>query len=113
MENQTMMKASADAELKQLQKELATAGVLAKTFEKGVMIAQKKMNAEIVPNEVFNERLSVCANCEFKGNVLVEGLEIKGCTICSCPFATKLKFAKHYSFIEMKLIETKCPLQRW
>ena len=83
--------------------------VLAKTIITGLVA----LGSELVENDEYLSRLDICNGCEKQGNVIVKGLNIKGCTVCNCPFSTKPRFKTHFSSIEGKIIETKCPINNW
>jgi len=71
--------------------------------------AIKAMGGELVDDATFERRREVCESCTFYRDVLFKGLNLKGCSVCSCPLQTKGRTKKYYSFQSLKVIDTKCP----
>jgi len=71
--------------------------------------AIKALGGELVDDDTFGRRRQVCESCPLYGEVLFKGLNLKGCSVCSCPLETKGRTKKYYSFSALKVIDTKCP----
>jgi hypothetical protein len=69
----------------------------------------------LVNNLEYKTRLSICKACPKAGQVTVTAhiaKDVPGCTICGCPFATKLK-ARTYTNIFGEKVVSSCPLDKW
>ena len=63
---------------------------------------------ELVSSEQYRQRLEVCTKCPNAGDVTpLPGITVQGCTLCGCPFRTKLKTKTHLK--KLKRVITKCP----
>jgi hypothetical protein len=79
------------------------------------------LGGSFVSEEQYAARLGVCAGCPRKGMVsvpvpVVSGLtlraaEMRGCTVCGCPFATKPRVREYRGISGMKTVE--CPEGKW
>lgn len=72
-----------------------------------------RLGGEQVSHEQYKARLEVCHRCELAGTVRIDlpfrKLELEGCTECGCPFATKPKWEKYFSFEKLRIIKAQCP----
>jgi len=68
-----------------------------------------QFGGEQVIKEHYNERVAICQKCPKGGVVSILGHNMEGCTICKCPFATKPRWKKYFSFIQLKIIPATCP----
>lgn len=67
---------------------------------------------ELVERPVYEHRKNICDGCEKKGAVNVLGLAFEGCTVCGCPFDTKLWMEKVVNKIHQTVLGTEkvfCP----
>lgn len=71
-----------------------------------------RASATFVSDEVEQQRMSVCRGCEHAGEVQVLGRKVDGCTLCGCPFETKLK-TKTYIHPTKGRTVTTCPAGKW
>lgn len=74
-----------------------------------------KFGGTLVSDDQYNQRVSKCNGCEFMGGVSLPGVsdEVKGCTICKCPLATKPRYKKYFSFTQLRTVLAKCPKGFW
>lgn len=64
---------------------------------------------ESVTDKVYQERLKICKGCPKAGIVQpVPTIKIEGCTLCGCPFRTKLKTATYFDTEEKRTVQTTC-----
>lgn len=67
----------------------------------------------MVSEAEYEKRLEVCRGCELAGQVGIPmpggPISLEGCTECGCPFATKPKWKKYFSFKELRIKEATCP----
>jgi len=63
----------------------------------------------LVGKAEHDRRAEICNGCERRGTVDVLGAKFEGCTLCGCPFATKL-WAKWHPLDGGTV---KCPAKKW
>ena len=68
-----------------------------------------RAGGSLVSERVYSERMAICQQCPNKGTVKVVGVEFDGCTVCGCPFATKLRVDWH----ALDGGKVKCPQGKW
>jgi len=61
-----------------------------KSFKARVFSSVIKQGGRLAPKGMAEARLKECEKCEYAGKVRpLPKLELRGCTLCGCPFITK------------------------
>ena len=68
-----------------------------------------ELGGTLVSEAEYERRVLICEGCEFHKNVSVAGFEMKGCSICKCPTATKPRYEKYFSLKKLKIVKAVCP----
>lgn len=68
---------------------------------------------ELVSDEQYERRLTICKSCPFLGRVNVGGHDLEGCTKCGCPTSTKPKVKHYFNPRKFKKITVECPIGKW
>lgn len=67
-----------------------------------------RAGGHIAPDEQYRKRYETCKMCKYKGEVQpLPLIKTEGCTICKCPFRTKLKTVTHIK--NGQRVTTSCP----
>ena len=80
-----------------------------------------KFGGTMVTEEHYQERVKICKGCPDYGMVRVPNMEggipkiskTPGCTRCGCPTATKPRWEKYFSWLELRIKKAECPDQKW
>jgi len=78
------------------------------TINEGVSLGGKQ-----VSDEHWKARVEICYGCELAGTVEIplpgKKITTDGCTECGCPFLTKPKWEKYFSWRRLRIIKAECP----
>ena len=68
-----------------------------------------RLGGKLATEAEYQRRKAICDECPHKGRVNV-GFQYEGCTVCGCPFETKLRLDWH---VLNGLEKNACPKNKW